>query len=368
MSEIKCTRFGCRGYEEKIGVLISQLGTPDAPTPGALRRYLRQFLSDRRVIEVNPIVWWPLLNGIILNTRPRRSARLYARIWKAEGSPLLLTTNSQAQGVLERLLDRCPGLEVAVGMRYGEPSNEAALDDLMARGCRRIVVFPMYPQYAAATTGSTCDAVFRHLMKQRWVPSVRVAPPYFRHPRYLQAQAQVINEALARMEPRPERLILSYHGVPEACVEQGDPYCCMCSETTEGLMPLISMPREQVLHTYQSRFGRDPWLTPYTDETIEGLATQGIKHIAVACPGFTADCLETLDEIGNEAREAFCAKGGETLRLISCLNDHPAWLDAMAQLVWDEIGSWVADRSHAGSPRHALECPTARAKSTHGAV
>jgi ferrochelatase len=349
--DTKRSEFGCRGSKDKVGVLLAQLGTPDAPTPGALRPYLRQFLSDRRVIEVNRALWWVLLNGLILVTRPRRSARLYKRIWGADGSPLLTITRKQTLGMRERLQSRYPQIEVEFGMRYGRPSLESAVDALIEKGCSKILLFPMYPQYAAATTASTYDAVFPHILKRRWVPTLRVAEPYFAHPQYIQAQAKIINDHIAKLPWKPERLVLSYHGVPEKYVTKGDPYCCQCVETTAALLPQIKLDPDQVIHTFQSRFGRDPWLRPYTDETFEELGHAGVKRIAVVAPGFTADCLETLDELGNEGEEQFQEGGGEQYSLIPCLNDNPVWLDAMASIIRDELGSWVE-----GEARNVRDC------------
>ena len=352
--------FGCRGSKDKVGVLIAQLGTPDAPTPGKLRPYLRQFLSDRRVIEVNRLLWWVLLNCIILVTRPRRSAKLYKRIWWKEGSPLLVITKRQAAGVSERLTRQYKNIEVEFGMRYGSPSLESAVDRLIERGCSKILLFPMYPQYAAATTAATYDAVFPHLLKRRWVPTVRVAEPYYAHPAYIDALATVINEHLDKMAWRPERLVLSYHGIPEKYVTKGDPYCCQCVETTAALLPKLRLPREQVIHTFQSRFGRDPWLRPYTDETLEGLGSDGVKGIAVTAPGFTADCLETLDELGNEGEEQFHENGGERYSLVPCLNDHPAWLDGMVSIIKEELGSWLDGQARTAQDC-AIRCPLKQA-------
>lgn len=360
MNRERC-EIGCRGTRDRVGVLIAQLGTPAAPTPSALRPYLRQFLSDPRVIEVNRILWWVLLNCVILVTRPFRSARLYARIWGAEGSPLLTITRRQSAGVAERLAAQGAQVAVEFGMRYGAPSLESALDRLLEQGCSKILLFPMYPQYAAATTASTYDAVFKHILKRRSVPTLRVAEPYFAHPRYIAALAQTMNEHLAKLTWSPERLVLSYHGIPEKYVTKGDPYCCHCTETTAALLPQLALEREKVVHTFQSRFGRDPWLTPYTDETFEELGGAGIKRIAVAAPGFTADCLETLDELGNEGLEQFEEHGGEQYSLIPCLNDHPVWLDAMTAIITEELGSWLS-----GEARNvadcAISCPVALAR------
>jgi len=261
--------FGCRGSKDRVGVLLAQLGTPDEPTPSALRRYLKQFLSDRRVIEVNRALWWVILNGIILNTRPKRSAALYKRVWTERGSPLMVITQSQTEKLAAELKGAGHDIEVAFGMRYGNPSLESAIDDLIARGCARILLVPLYPQYSASTSASTYDAVFAHVLKRRWVPTLRVAEPFYNHPGFLKAVATRVNETLAASGPTPERLLVSYHGVPQSYVEKGDPYCCMCTETTQGLVPFINYPREQVMQVYQSRFGRDPWLVPYADETIE---------------------------------------------------------------------------------------------------
>jgi ferrochelatase len=348
---LQACEFGCRGSKDRVGVLLAQLGTPDAPTPGKLRKYLRQFLSDPRVIEVNRVLWWVLLNCVILVTRPFRSARLYKRIWGKDGSPLLTITQKQAEGVRNKLRQQYPHVEVEFGMRYGSPSLERGIDALIAKGCSKILLFPMYPQYAAATTASTYDAVFPHILKRRWVPTLRVAEPYYAHPRYIKAQADIINEHLAALPWTPERLVLSYHGVPEKYVKKGDPYCCQCVESTAALVPLVKLAPENIVHTFQSRFGRDPWLTPYTDETFEALGHAGIKNIAVAAPGFTADCLETLDELGNEGEEQFHEAGGEKYSVIPCLNDHPLWIDAMTSIIKEELGSWIE-----GEARRVREC------------
>jgi ferrochelatase len=346
-SEQKKSCFGCRPFPDRVGVLLAQLGTPDAPTAKCLRPYLRQFLSDRRVIEINRILWKLLLEGIILRTRPRRSAALYQRIWTAEGSPLLSITKRQTEGLRARLQSAGRELTVVFGMRYGKPSLESALDQLIEQGCSRILLFPMYPQYAAPTTASTYDSVFVHLLKRRWVPTLRVVSPYYRHPAYIKALAAGINQELA--SDNYDQLLLSYHGVPRAYVEKGDPYCCMCTETSAALRPLISLPPEKIVHTYQSQFGKDPWLTPYTADVLNSLPQQGVKRLLVASPGFTADCLETLDELGNEGSEAFEEHGGEHFKLVPCLNDSESWLDAMFEIVSSELGSWGLEPEQANS-------------------
>ena len=350
--------FGCRKFMRKIGVLVAQLGTPEAPTKQALRPYLKQFLGDPRVIEANRAVWWAVLNGIILNTRPKRSARLYGRIWTEQGSPLLTVTRDQTLGLKRELQKSEPSIEVEFGMRYGNPSIESAIDLLIKKGCSRILLFPMYPQYSAATSASTYDVVFAHLLKRRWVPTLRVAEPYFSAGEYIEPLALTINESLAKFTREwgaaPEKLVLSYHGIPIKYVEKGDPYCCMCTETTRELVPRLKIDSKNVIHTYQSRFGKDPWLQPYTDYTIQDLAKSGIKRIAVVAPGFPTDCLETLDELGNEARHLFEEHGGEKFGAIPCLNNDPRWISGMAGLALKEMSSWLSDLDNT-----SVDCPTA---------
>jgi protoporphyrin/coproporphyrin ferrochelatase len=333
------TKYGCKPQNNRIGILLAQLGTPDAPTASALRPYLKQFLSDRRVIEVNKLLWWCLLHGIILRTRPRKSAALYKRLWTEDGSPLLSITKKQSLK-LETIFKDEPAVTVRFGMRYGKPSIESALDELFAADCRRIIVVPMYPQYAASTTASTYDAVFPHLLKQRWVPTVRVVEPYFAHPAYISSLQRTINSGLRSFDKPVEKLLLSYHGVPVEYIQKGDPYCCQCRETTEALRSGIDLAPGNIIHCYQSRFGKAPWLTPYTDETAEALAKQGVKRIAVACPGFTADCLETLDEMGHELDETFKEHGGESVSLIPCLNDEDEWMRGLATIVKEAALDW----------------------------
>ena len=324
-----CVKSGLAAAPHAI--LIAQLGTPDAPTAAAVRPYLRQFLSDPRVIEANRLLWWFILNFIVLVTRPKRSARLYKRIWTEKGSPLLVYTESFTNKLAQRFRDK--NTHVVFAMRYGSPSIASAMDKIEALGCRSITLVPMYPQYSATTTASTYDAVFAEILKRRWVPTLAVVPPYYDNELFLKAQAAIINQSLRALNPPVERLVLSYHGIPRRYILNGDPYCCMCVATTERLLPLLEIEPNKVIHTYQSRFGRDPWLEPYTDQTFEKLAREGIKRIAVACPGFPTDCLETLDEIGNEGKHQFTELGGEELHLIPCMNDSDVWVDAVEQLV-----------------------------------
>lgn len=361
---MKNGKIGCKMNSDRIGVLLAQLGTPDEPTPKALRSYLKQFLWDPRVIEINRALWWMILNGIILNVRPKKSAALYSRIWTEEGSPLLLITQSQTNIVQDKLKEIDPTICVEYGMRYGTPSLESAIDKLIDDGCSKILLVPMYPHYSAPTTASVYDAVFPHLLKRRFVPTLRVVEPFFAHDGYVKPQAEVIREAYASFPERPEKLILSYHGVPQSYVDKGDPYCCQCTETTYALRNELSEFAEgEIIHTYQSRFGNDPWLIPYTDDTIEELAKQGVKSVAIACPGFLADCLETLDEMGNEARELFEEHGGEELYLIPCLNTHPAWMQGFTDIITSEIGSWLETSKRTAQADCAVKCPVVQEKS-----
>jgi protoporphyrin/coproporphyrin ferrochelatase len=354
--------LGCKESPDKIGVLIAQLGTPSDLTTGALRRYLREFLWDPRVIEVNRVLWFFLLHCIILVTRPARSLRLYKRIWSEKGSPLLVITREQTELVRRAVQKRYSYIEVEFGMRYGNPNLTTALDTLIQKGCSKILLFPMYPQYSATTTGSTYDKVLCDILKRRWVPTLQVAEPYYRNPLYINALASTINDFFANSSIKFDKLVFSYHGIPEKYIEKGDPYCCMCTETTQQLVPLLKFPKEDIIHTFQSRFGKDPWLVPYTDETIENLGKQGVKNIAVACPGFTADCLETLDEIGNEAREAFEEHGGSHLELIPCLNTSDAWIMGMDGIISEELTLWIQRTENALKSRCVISCPVAAEK------
>jgi protoporphyrin/coproporphyrin ferrochelatase len=341
--------YGCRGYHDKLGVLVAQLGTPDAPTKSALKRYLREFLSDRRVIEVPRILWWFILNCIILQTRPKKSAANYARVWDENGSPLLRITRSQTIKLAERLRKRDSAIEVCFGMRYGNPSMSSAVEELIKKGCTRIVLLPMYPQYAAPTTASVYDAFFPAILNRRWVPSVKVVDPFFRHPLYIDALKQGIEQYYRTAAAKPDRLMLSYHGMPKQYVKKGDPYCCMCVETTQRVKAALQIDTGDIIHSYQSRFGREPWLTPYTDETFESLGKSGVKHLAVACPGFVADCLETIDEIGTEGGEQFKEAGGESLTLIPCVNDSERFIDCLEAVVKETAGDWLVSASESSN-------------------
>ncbi|HTU88771.1 MAG TPA: ferrochelatase, partial [Gemmataceae bacterium] len=315
-----------KGVEQSTGVLLIQLGTPDAPTAPALRRYLRQFLGDPRVIDAPRLRWWFVLNFFILPFRPRQSAAKYQRIWDAiTGSPLLHWTRRQT----EELQKALPNVPVAFGMQVGNPPLAAVVHELIERSVDRLVVLPMYPQYSATTTASATDVLFRALMHERRVPALRIVPPYYEHPSYLDALVAVIRDDLDRLSWQPEHYLLSFHGIPIRYAQSGDPYAMHVKRTTAGLIQRLGWPRDKWTQTFQSLFGREEWLKPYTEETLIRLAKQGVRRVFVATPGFTSDCLETIDEIGREAREAFERAGGEQLHRCPCLNDHPAWVAAM---------------------------------------
>ncbi len=324
---------------QPIGILLLQLGTPDAPTPGALRRYLRQFLSDPRVIDLPRACWWPILHGIVLRTRPRRSAREYAKVWTDEGSPLAVTSAGQARLLEERLAASGIEARVRVVMRYGEPCTERVVDELARDGIDRLVVLPMYPQYASATTGSSLEELFRVAGRRRVVPSIRILPPYFNDEGYIAALADRARRHL--QDWVPDHVVLSFHEIPERYVCNGDPYADHCRATAAALRGAMDWDPVRVTVAFQSRFGREVWLQPYTNETLRKLGEARTPRVAVLCPGFTADCLETLDEIGNRERRNFEAAGGGELRLVPCLNTAPAWLDALEALVRREAHGWL---------------------------
>lgn len=321
------------------GVLLIQLGTPDSPTPAALRPYLRQFLSDPRVIEAPRWLWWFILRLAILPRRPRESAAKYQRIWDpVNGSPLLHYTRLQTEA-LQKLLPEVP---VRFGMQVGNPPVASVVRELIAAGVERLIVVPMYPQYSATTTASATDVLFTALLRERRVPALRIVPPYYDHPAYLDAMTAVIQEELARLPWQPEHYLLSFHGIPIKYAQRGDPYATHVKRTTARLVERLGWPRASWTQSFQSLFGRDRWLRPYTEETLQSLARRGVRRVFVALPGFTADCLETLDEIGHEARAAFLAAGGKELHACPCLNDHPAWIEALRVLVTEEGKGWLA--------------------------
>lgn len=319
-----------------VGILLIQLGTPDAPTPEALRPYLKQFLGDPRVIE-NPPWYWPFVFRLILYKRPAQSAAKYARIWDPiTGSPLLHWTKRQA----ELLQAKLPEVPVRFGMQVGNPPLAKTVAEMVRAGVDRLIAFPMYPQYSATTTASATDALFKCLLEERRVPALRIVPPYYQHPAYLDAMAHVITDELAKLPWRPDHFVLSFHGIPKRYAKAGDPYATHVTRTTHELIRRLGWRRSEWTQTFQSLFGREVWLKPYTDEVLQALARQGKKKVFVALPGFTADCLETLDEIGNESREVFQHAGGEVLHACPCLNDHPAWIEAMHTILDEEGRGW----------------------------
>lgn len=327
----------------RIGVLLINLGTPDAPTYWPMRRYLKEFLSDRRVIEVPRFIWWPLLNLVILTTRPSRSGAKYASIWDNERnmSPLLAITIDQTEKLRKDLANLSPKLEVDYAMRYGNPSIASRIDALKAKGCDRILLVPLYPQYAAATSATVCDKAFEHLMTMRWQPAVRVAPQWHDDPVYIEALATSVRASLAKLDFEPEVLIASFHGVPKKYLLQGDPYHCFSAKTGRLLREALGWPSDRFRTTFQSRFGNDEWLKPYTDETIEGLAKSGVKRIAVVAPGFVADCLETIEELGEENREIFEHNGGEKYAYLPCLNDSDEGIAVIRHVITRELQGWI---------------------------
>jgi len=331
----------------RIGVLLVNLGTPDAPTAGAVRRYLAQFLSDPRVVEIPPLVWKPLLHGVILNVRPAQSAKRYAAIWTKDGSPLLahsLRQRTLLLGYLGQRLKRaglpadlCP---VELGMRYGTPSVGSALDKLRAAHCEKILVLPLYPQYAASTTASTFDAVAEHLAHVRRLPALRFVETFHADAGYIKALAQNVNDYWMK-HGRPAKLVVSFHGLPRRTLERGDPYHCYCHVTGRLLARELGLEAQQWTLTFQSRFGRAQWLTPYTADVLKQLGKEGVGRVDVFCPGFVTDCLETLEEIGLEGQALFREAGGQELRVIPCLNEHPAWIAALADLAFRNLAGWL---------------------------
>lgn len=337
---------------KRVGVIVAQLGTPDEPTPGGLRPYLRQFLSDMRVIDYHPLIWQPILRGIILLTRPGRSARLYQRIWREEDSPLLYYTQEQATGLQARLGD---SFRVVVGMTYGNPSMREVMRSLETDGINRFIILPMYPQYSSTTTASAYDAVYTAAAgrrcplfneRKRFVPSLRFIEPYYRHAGYIEALASRVRRTVAELAYEPERYLFTFHGIPDRYVRTGDPYREHCEQTAQALADVLGLPSERWMISFQSQFGPEPWLKPYTEDVITQSAKE-VKSLLVFAPGFVADCLETLDELGNEGIEQWHQGGGdvEHYRLVPCLNDDPDWINVMADLVQHNANGWGQAKS-----------------------
>ncbi|NVO14119.1 MAG: ferrochelatase [Rhodoplanes sp.] len=327
----------------RIGVLIVNLGTPDATDAVSVRKYLKEFLSDRRVIEENSLIWKLVLNVIILRNRPAQKGRDYDKIWNQERneSPLKTITRSQSDQLAASLAGVDDRLVVDWAMRYGNPSMESRLQALQARGCDRILLVPLYPQYAAATTATVCDEAFRALMRMRWQPTLRVAAPWYDDPVYIDALARSIELELGKLAFTPDILIASFHGIPKEYFDKGDPYYCHCAKTHRLLAARLGMDADRFRLTFQSRFGRAEWLQPYTDMTVKGLAESGVKSLAVVTPGFTADCLETLEEIAGENAEIFLEHGGVNFAAIPCLNDGGPGMEVIRTVVLRELKGWI---------------------------
>jgi len=343
-----------------VGVLLANLGTPDAPDAPALRRYLREFLLDPRVIEMPRALWWTILHLFVLTTRPPKSAALYRKVWLPEGSPLLVITKRQA-AALQQVLRREIGtpVHVAVGMRYGNPSIRSALRELAGRGCRRLLVLPLYPQYSAVTTGSTIDAVTAELRTWRWVPEIRTIHHYHDDPAYIRALAASIRELWER-EGEPEKLLFSFHGIPKRYFLAGDPYFCESHKLARLAAEELRLPSERWQVSFQSLFGKEEWLRPYTDQTITAMAKSGLRNLDVVCPGFSADCLETIEEIDEQNREIFLHAGGERYRYIPALNDRPDHVRFIADLVLRNLQGWIAPAAEWNEARAREEAEASR--------
>jgi protoporphyrin/coproporphyrin ferrochelatase len=320
----------------KVGVLLINLGTPDAPEPGAVRVYLREFLSDPRVVEIPTLVWQPILRGVILRTRPKKSAHAYKQVWSDEGSPLAAITARQARALQGAFGD---SVIVDYAMRYGRPAIAERLDALKGRGCERILLAPLYPQYCAATTATANDAAFRRLAEMRWQPAVRTLPPYHDDPRYIGALEASLEESLAGLDFEPQAILASFHGMPERTLKLGDPYHCHCQKTARLLSEAVG---RELIVTFQSRFGRAKWLEPATDVTLAALPTKGVKKVAILAPGFSADCLETLEELAIRGRETFLEAGGTHFAYLPCLNDSEVGVAMLRAILARELAGWVS--------------------------
>jgi len=318
----------------RVGVLLVNLGTPEEASPKAVKRYLAEFLSDRRVVELPPLAWQPILRGIILNTRPKKSAHAYSQVWTDAGSPLAAVTRAQA----EALKDAWPGVTVDWAMRYGAPAIGDQLVAMKAAGCERILIAPLYPQYCAATTATANDKAFEALAAMRWQPAIRTLPPYHDDPAYIDALAQSVRASLATLDFEPDAVIASFHGMPARTLELGDPYHCHCQKTARLLGEALG--RELVV-TFQSRFGRAKWLEPATDTTLAALPGQGTKRVAIVAPGFSADCLETLEELAIRGRESFLAAGGTQFAYLPCLNDSEIGIRMLSDILSRELAGWI---------------------------
>ena len=324
----------------RVGVLLVNLGTPDAPTPRAVRRYLKEFLSDRRVVEIPRLVWWPILNLIVLNTRPKKSAHAYSLVWTEQGSPLAAITRAQAEALQAQMGS---SVQVSWAMRYGNPAIGGELQKLKEAGCTRILIAPLYPQYSGATTATVTDAVGAALGQMRWQPALRSLPPYYDDPLHIGALKDDLTRQLAALEFRPEVLLLSFHGMPQRTLELGDPYHCHCQKTARLLREALAAdhPDLRIELSFQSRFGRAKWLEPATDATLAAEGKRGTKRLAIAAPGFSADCLETHEELAIRGKEQFVEAGGVQFAALTCLNTSAAGMTMLEALVRRELGGWI---------------------------
>jgi ferrochelatase len=350
------------GAVAKTAILLVNLGTPNAPSPAAVRRYLREFLSDPRVVEIPRAIWTPILHGVILTTRPRRSAARYAAIWTPEGSPLRVYTARQAtllQGLLGERLKASP-LVVDYAMRYGDPSISAVLAKLKAARCERLLVLPLYPQYAASTTATALDQVGRELARLRNVPEVRVVKHFHDHPAYIRALGDLVRDRW-RAQGRPDRLVMSFHGLPRYTLDRGDPYHCECQKTARLLAAELELPDAAWQIAFQSRFGRAEWLKPYTASVLADLGRRG-QRVEVVCPGFVSDCLETLEELGIEGKAICLGAGGQAFGLLPCLNDRPGWIEALAAIAREHLGGWTGEGQDRAAAEAEAQATAARAR------
>lgn len=326
----------------KVGVLLVNLGTPDGTDKVSMRRYLKQFLMDRRVIEWSPFFWYPILFGIVLNTRPAKVGKAYETIWNKDLNESYLRTYTRNQAeIMAKSFADLPGVRVDWAMRYGQPSIQSKMDELQKDGCEKILVFPLYPQYAAATTATVNDEAFKALLKMRWQPALRTVAPYHDDPVYIEALANSITSHLATLDWEPEVVLTSFHGIPQSYFDKGDPYYCQCQKTARLVREKLGWSKEKLQVTFQSRFGPEEWLQPYTDKTVEKLGKEGVKRIAVINPGFVSDCLETLEEIAEQAAESFHHSGGEKFTHIPCLNDSTDGMTVLEHVVRRELQGWV---------------------------
>ena len=325
----------------RVGVLLTNLGTPEAPQKKQLRRYLKQFLSDPRVVEIPRLLWWFILNGVILNIRPARSAASYRKVWTEQGSPLLFHTRAQAEALQARMAQQF-GEQVIVdfAMRYGTPSIPDVLQSMLDKGVRKLVVLPLYPQYSGSTSASTFDAVAEDFTRRRWLPELRFVSHYHDHTAYIAALAQSIRDYRAE-HGSADKLVFSYHGVPQRYLTEGDPYHCECLKTSRLIAEELALPEESYVTTFQSRFGREPWLQHYTDETLKALAGQDVNSVQVVCPGFASDCLETLEEIAIENRDYFLGAGGENFAYIPCLNSSSGHIACLDTIITEQLAGWI---------------------------